>query len=69
MFRVEAIAACACMGVDVPVGFVLLVEVTQYLYQDKVFEDVGVVAGMKGVAITEHGRTVSWVDTRLKCAA
>ena len=48
----------AGMGVDEPVGLVLLVQVVQQLNQHDVLEHIGVVAGVKGVAVTQHGRTL-----------
>jgi hypothetical protein len=42
------------MRVDIPVGLVLLAEVAQELQHDGVFQNVGVIACMKGVAVAEH---------------
>ncbi len=58
---VEAVAAGAGMGVDHPVGLVLLVEVVEHCQQYRVLEDVGVVAGVENVAVTEHGGRLEWV--------
>ena len=43
------------VGVDVPIGFVFAVEVIQHQPKDKMFEHVGMVAGVKGVSVAEHG--------------
>ena len=43
------------MGVDEHERFVLGGEVREQLHQDHVLEHVGVIAGMKSVAIAEHG--------------
>ena len=42
------------MRIDHPERLVLLAEIAGQLDQDKVLEDVGMVAGMESVAITEH---------------
>jgi hypothetical protein len=52
---VQRVAARPGVGVDVPVGLVLLVEVFEQLDEHEVLEHVGVVAGVEGVAITQHG--------------
>ncbi|MNN12184.1 hypothetical protein D3C81_1251670 [compost metagenome] len=51
---VQRIEAGAGVGVDVPERLVLLRQVLQQLDHDGVLEDIGMVAGMEGVAITEH---------------
>ena len=43
------------MGVDIPIGLVFAVEVAESKKQNKMFEYVGMVAGMEGVAVAEHG--------------
>ena len=43
------------MGVDVGIGFVFAVVIIQDQLQNKVFEHVGVVAGVKSVTVAEHG--------------
>jgi hypothetical protein len=43
------------MGVEQQPGLVLGVHVLKTQGQDEVLEDVGVVAGVEGVAIAEHG--------------
>ena len=43
------------VGVDVPIGVVFAVEVIQHQPKDKMFEHVGMVAGVKGVSVAEHG--------------
>jgi len=40
------------MGVDIPERFILLRQVAQKLHLDKMFQHVGVIAGMKGVAVS-----------------
>jgi hypothetical protein len=42
------------MGVDVPERFVFLCQIVQQQHFDVVFENIGVIAGMEGVAVTEH---------------
>ena len=42
------------MRIDIPERFFFLPEILSQLNENEVFEDVGVVAGMKGVAITQH---------------
>ena len=44
------------MGVDIPIGLVFAVEVAEGEKQDKMFEHVGMVTGMEGVAVAEHRR-------------
>jgi putative regulatory protein recX len=48
------------VGVDIPIGLVFAVEVAEGEKQDKMFEHVGMVAGMEGVAVAEHGVALSW---------
>ena len=43
------------MGVYVPEWLVLLRQVTQQLHLDEVLQHIGVIAGMEGVAVTQHG--------------
>jgi carbonic anhydrase/acetyltransferase-like protein (isoleucine patch superfamily) len=52
---VQRIAARTGVRVDVPVGFVLLVQVLEQFDQYEVLEDIGRVAGVKGVTVAEHG--------------
>jgi hypothetical protein len=62
------------MGIDVVPGLVLAAVVVEQFDEDEVLEDVGVIAGMKGVTITEHrgflrgGRIVSPAGRPLKIA-
>ena len=42
------------MRIDVPERFFLLPEILRQLNENEVFEDIGMIAGMKGVAITQH---------------
>ena len=52
---VQPVQAGAGMGVEHRQRGVFLRHVAQHGQQRHVFEDVGMVAGMKGVAVTEHG--------------
>jgi hypothetical protein len=54
-FAFERVEAGARMGVDDPERRVLEREVAQQAQQDEVLEHVGVVAGVEGMAVTEHG--------------
>ncbi len=51
----ERVAAGAGVGVEQGVGLGLERHVAQHLHQHQVLEHVGVVAGMEGVAVGEHG--------------
>ena len=42
------------MRIDDPEGFFFLAEVACDLYQNEMFEYVGMVAGMEGVAVVEY---------------
>jgi hypothetical protein len=44
----------AGVRIDVPESLVLLAEVARELHQHQMFEHIGVVAGVEGVAIAEH---------------
>ena len=55
----QRIAAGAGVGVDEAIALVLRAEMAQHQHQDQVLEHVGVVAGMKGVAVGEHGECVA----------
>mmetsp|Transcript_10189 Transcript_10189/g.19629 ORF Transcript_10189/g.19629 Transcript_10189/m.19629 type:complete len:633 (-) Transcript_10189:93-1991(-) len=57
----DRVAAGAGVGVDQRVGLVLLAHVAQHAGQHQVLEDVGMVAGMEGVAVGEHGGIVAKV--------
>ena len=48
------------MGVDIPIGLVFAVEIAEGEKQDEMFEHVGMVAGMEGVAVAEHEMALSW---------
>ena len=54
--RVQAEAARTGVGVDEAEGLVLDRHVLEHLHQHQVFQDVGVVAGVEGVTIGEHGQ-------------
>jgi hypothetical protein len=47
------------VGVDDGEGNRLLLKVVQAEQGDGVFEDIGMVAGMKGVSISEHPSTLA----------
>jgi len=49
-----AAASSAGVRVDHPEGFVFLLEIVNQLHQQQVFEYVGVIAGVEGVAVAEH---------------
>ena len=51
----ERVAARAGVGVDDAVGLVLQVHVAQHADERDVLEHIGVVAGVKGVSVGEHG--------------
>ncbi|GLC96080.1 hypothetical protein Tamer19_54890 [Cupriavidus sp. TA19] len=51
----ERIEPGAGVGVDIPERLVLLRKVLEQLHDDGMFEDIGMVAGMEGVTIAEHG--------------
>jgi hypothetical protein len=42
------------VGVDVPVGFVFLRQIAQQFQFNQVLEHIGMVAGVKSVAVTQH---------------
>jgi hypothetical protein len=42
------------MGVDEPERLFLLLEMAQQVNEHQVLEDIRVIAGMEGVAVTEH---------------
>jgi hypothetical protein len=44
------------VGIDIPERLVLLGKVLQQLHDDRVFQHVCVVACVKGVSVTEHGK-------------
>ena len=48
------------MGIDIPIGLVFAVEIAEGEKQDEMFEHVGIVAGMEGVAVAEHEMALSW---------
>ena len=57
LFRIVAIqriAARAGVGIDVPERFILLREMAQQFQFDEMLEHIGMIAGMKSVAITQH---------------
>jgi hypothetical protein len=55
MFTAQLIAARAGMGIQVEKRFVFLFQRFNDQALDSMFEDVGVVARVEAVAITEHG--------------
>src|SRR5690606_5378146 len=52
----QVVDACPGVGVDDPIGSVLEIEVVKDVDQNGVLEDVGMVAGMEGVSVTEQER-------------
>ena len=54
LLGIEQVAAGTGVAIDDPVRLFLLVQVIQQLQQDAVFENIGVVAGVKGVAVAQH---------------
>jgi hypothetical protein len=42
------------MGINVPERFIFLSQIAQQLHLDEVFQHIGVIAGMKGMAVTQH---------------
>ena len=54
LVRIDGVEAGAGVGVEQQPGFILGVHVLKAQRQDEVLEDVGVVAGVEGVAIAEH---------------
>jgi len=46
------------VGVYIPIGFVFLVVVVEDGVEREVFEHVGVIACVVGVAVAEHGEAV-----------
>ena len=54
--RIQPVAPCTGVRVEDPERLVLQGQVAQDGHQDGVLEHIGMVADMKGVAITEHGR-------------
>ena len=57
--RIKRISAGTGVCVDHPEGFVLLPEVAQQGDQYRVLEHIGVIPGVEGVAVAEHG---VWVE-------
>jgi len=53
--RIQPITARAGMGIQEKEGFVLGEQGADEQIQNQMLEDIGMVAGMKGVAIAEHG--------------
>jgi hypothetical protein len=56
--RIERIATGCCMGINKAPGFVFEVQVTQHCHQRGVLEHIGMIAGVKGVSVSEHGAMV-----------
>jgi hypothetical protein len=54
LLRVQSIESRASVGVDHLQGRVFLGQMTKDRQQHQMFEDVGVIAGVKGMAVTEH---------------
>jgi hypothetical protein len=52
---IQAIKPSAGMGIDDLQGCRLLGEMTKNRYKHQMFEDIRMIAGMKGMAIAEHG--------------
>jgi hypothetical protein len=65
LVALQGIATGPGVGVDIPPGLVLAIEVAQQFDQHEMLEDVGVIAGVKGVAVTEHER--SEAGARQRC--
>ena len=63
----EVVVARARVGVDVVVGFGFLVVVGEGTCEEVVFEQVGMVAGVVGVAVAEHGVSGSGVFADVSC--
>ena len=57
-FVVQRVEAGTSMRVDVPERLVLLREVIEHLHKHSVLEDIGVIAGVEGVTVTEHRRAM-----------
>ncbi len=64
-FAVEPVQAGAGMGVEHRQGRLLLRQVGQHGNEHGVLEHVGVVAGMEGVAVTEHVPMVTGVSAEI----
>ncbi|MPN55656.1 hypothetical protein SDC9_203340 [bioreactor metagenome] len=64
LLAVQRITACSGMGIDVMPGLVLAIVIIEQFKQHSVLEHIGVVAGMKGVTITEHGQK-AWAKGRM----
>jgi hypothetical protein len=62
----HAVSAGAGMRVDDAESLFLLRHVLQQLDQNQVLEDIGMVAGMEGVAVGEHGPLFHPGKTRLR---
>ena len=56
---VQSVQAGAGVGVDQGQSRIFVHQVFERCHQGDVFEHIGMVAGMKGVAITEHGAMVT----------
>ena len=56
--RVKRIATGCGMGINQSPGFVFEVQVTQHCHQRGVLEHIGMIAGMKGVSVSEHDAMV-----------
>lgn len=52
---VQRVESGAGVSVDIPERLVLLRQVVEQLDYDGVLENIGMIAGVKGVTITEHG--------------
>jgi hypothetical protein len=61
---VQRIDAGTRVCIDVPVGFIFLPEIPQQLDEYRVFENVGVIACVKGVSVAEHGGIQGLVRAR-----
>ncbi|EFC88667.1 hypothetical protein NEIMUCOT_04716 [Neisseria mucosa ATCC 25996] len=56
LLAAQIIQTRAAVGVDIPIRFVFEVEIFQRKEEGEMFEHIGVIAGMEGVAVAEHGR-------------
>jgi len=59
--RGETVKARPGVGVQIEQRFVLLRHIAKDLHQRGVLENIGVVAGVEGVAVTQHRRVLVWV--------
>jgi len=58
VIAIEAVQTCSSMGIEYCERRVLLRHVFEHSEQNRVFEHIGMVAGVEGVAVTEHAGMV-----------